>query len=107
MKETDGNRTPQLTKYYMEHVIDNENKQDNLAVFSLLEAVIIRMKEKLPSFSKVKLLSDNAGCYQNTLLMLLIPYLAFAYCTNITRFLHTKPKMGKVCWMHTLRAPCK
>lgn len=95
MEEMDGNRTPQLTKYYMDHVIDNGNKQDKLAVFSLLEAVIMGMKEKLPVFSKVTLLSDNAGCYQNTLLMLLIPYLAFAYGTNITRFLHTETQDGK------------
>lgn len=95
IEETDGNRTPILTKYYMDHVIDNGNKQDKLAVFSLLEAVIMGMKEKLPVFSKVTLLSDNAGCYQNTLLMLLIPYLAFAYGTNITRFLHTETQDGK------------
>jgi hypothetical protein len=107
MEETDGIRTSQLTKYYMDQIIDNENKQDKLAVCSLLEAVIIGIKEKLPEFSKITLLSDNAGCYQNTLLMLFIPYLAYTHGTEITRFLHTETQMGNVCWMHILRAQCK
>ena len=48
MEETDGIWTPQLTKYYIDHVIDNEKKkQDKLAVFSLIEAVIMGIKEKL------------------------------------------------------------
>lgn len=95
IEETDGNLTPKLGKYYMGHVIDNENKQDKLAIFSLLEAVIMGMKEKLQTFSKITLLSDNAGCYQNTLLMLLIPYVAYTHGTNITRFLHTETQDGK------------
>lgn len=95
MEETDGIRTPQLTKYYMDQIIDNENKQDKLAVCSLLEAVIIGIKEKLPEFSKIILLSDSAGCYQNTLLMLFIPYLAYTHGTNITRFLHTETQDRK------------
>ena len=95
MEETDGIRTPQLTKYYMDQIIDNENKQDKLAVFSLLEAVIIGIEEKLPEFSKIILRSDNAGCYQNTLLMLFIPYLAYTHGKKITRFLHTEAQDGK------------
>ena len=52
MEEAYESRTRQLTTYYMNHLIDNENKHDKPAVFSLLEAVIMGINEKLPEFSK-------------------------------------------------------
>jgi hypothetical protein len=77
------------------HVIGNENKQDKIAVFALLEAIILGMKKYLPEFDKVTLLSDNAGCYQNKLLMLLIPLLSYAHGIQISRFMHTETQDGK------------
>ena len=60
-----------------------------------MEAIILGMKKYLPEFNKVTLLSENAGCYQNTLLMLQILLLSYAHGIQISRFLHTETQDGK------------
>ena len=72
-------KTPFLNKLYLDHIVDNENKQDKLAI---LEAVILAIRKHLPNIDQIILQSDNVGCYQNTMLMLLIPYLSYAHVTH-------------------------
>lgn len=96
----DGNNLLILEKYYMDHIIDNENKQEKLAVFALLEAVIVGMKKNLSKFSKVTLLFDTAWYYKDTLLILQ------------TRFgLTIKNNKNQInvflCWGHDCVTPSK
>jgi hypothetical protein len=86
---------PFLNELYLDHIVDNENKQDKLAVISILEAVILAIRKHLPNIDQKILQSDNAGCYQNTMLMLLIPYLSYAHGIEISRIIHTETQDGK------------
>lgn len=40
MEDVKGVQSPVLQKTYLDHTIDNENKQDITAVFAVLEAVV-------------------------------------------------------------------
>ena len=91
----DGVRTAVQNRYYMDHVVENESKQDITSVISILEAVIIGLKKMFPRLTTIYLQSDNASCYQNTMLLLLIPYLAFTYSLCIRRYIHTETQDGK------------
>jgi ABC-type uncharacterized transport system YnjBCD permease subunit len=93
MEDLEGTPTPMLNKLYLYHIVDNENKRDKLAVFSII--VIMAMKNLLPDTEKIIFQSDNAGCYQNTILMLLLPYLSYAHGIEIARLIHTETQDGK------------
>ena len=86
---------PFLNKLYLDHIVDNENKQDKLAIISILEAVILAIRKHLPNIDQIILQSDNVGCYQNTMLMFLIPYLSYAHGIEISRIIHTETQDGK------------
>ncbi|EFX81178.1 hypothetical protein DAPPUDRAFT_102749 [Daphnia pulex] len=91
----DGVHTAVQNRYYMDHVVENESKQDITSVISILEAVIIGLKKLFPRLTTIYLQSDNASCYQNTMLLVLIPYLAFTYSLCIRRCIHTETQDGK------------
>jgi hypothetical protein len=91
----DGVQTAVPNKFYMDHVVENESKQDVTSVISILEAVVIAIKKLFPHITTVFLQSDNASCYQNTVLLMLIPYLGFAHSLCIRRYIHTETQDGK------------
>ncbi|EFX76844.1 hypothetical protein DAPPUDRAFT_106758 [Daphnia pulex] len=95
MEEVNGVQVPVLHTFYMDHVIENENKQDVTAVFSVLEAILMRLKAILPHLKTVYLQSDNAGCYQNTLMVFILPHLSYVHGVCIRRFIHTETQDGK------------
>lgn len=58
----------------MDHIIENHSKQDVTAVVAVHEAILMRLKTILPHVKTAYLQSDNAGCYQNTLMVFILPY---------------------------------
>eukprot|EP00731_Ephydatia_muelleri_P029461 Em0020g1105a len=56
---------------YADQIMEGSNKQDSLAVASMIEAVLYQIHEEL-SFLEITLQSDNAGCYQSKDLLLAI-----------------------------------
>lgn len=96
----DGVRTAVQNRNYMDRVVENESKQDITSVISILEAVIIGLKKLFPRLTTIYLQSDNASCYQNTMLLLLIPYLAFTYILYAFSSISIpKPKTANLYWM--------
>lgn len=55
----------------------------------------LALKDKLPQLTNVMLVSDNAGCYQNSMLLLLVPYLSYAHGIRVSRIIHTETQDGK------------
>lgn len=85
----------QDNRLYFDHISDGDNKQDRESVVSVIEAVMLRLREDLPSIKSIALQSDNATCYQNALVMLLLPYLSVTHGIEVTRFIHTETQDGK------------
>lgn len=64
-KGEDGEESiPVEEKYYIDQICDNDSKQDRLAVFSLLEALLLTIKREFPTIKTISLQSDNAGQYK-------------------------------------------
>ena len=95
LEESDGKKIAIQHKVYVDQIISNENKQDRSAVFSILEALLLVIKKHLPFIEIIYLLSDNAACYQNTMILHVLPYLAYAHELQISRFIHTETQDGK------------
>lgn len=49
--------------------------QDCLAVLSIIDAIIARLKLELPTVKSIFVLSDNARYYQNDILPVAAPYI--------------------------------
>lgn len=78
----------------MDHVVENESKQDVALVISIFEAVIIAIKKVFSHITTIFLQSDNASCYQNCSIDAhSIP--SFAHCLCIRRYIHTETQDGK------------
>jgi len=86
---------PTLSKFYLDQICENDNKQDKFAVISLVEAILLELKRHHPQIRKVIFQSDNAGCYQNSMHLYLFPYLSYIHGIQIDRFVHTETQDGK------------
>ena len=80
---------------YCDQILEGSNKQDGLAVISMLEAFLTQLKEELPHIKTVILQTDNAGCYQSKELLLLLAILNGCNTIKVTRYIHTETQDGK------------
>jgi hypothetical protein len=58
--------------FYIDQILEDSNKQDSLAVFAMVEALIAAIRVDLPRITEAYFVSDNAGCYQSKMLILLL-----------------------------------
>ena len=79
---------------YADQIMEGSNKQDSLAVASMIEAVLYQIHEEL-SFLEITLQSDNAGCYQSKDLLLAIALISALSPIKVTGFIHTETQDGK------------
>lgn len=82
-------------RVYVDHISDGDSKQDREAVVSVIEAILMRIRKDLPHISTIVLQSGNASCYQNALVVLMLPHLSVAHGIRISRFIHTETQDGK------------
>jgi hypothetical protein len=90
----EGTSKPMLKKSAL---INYENKQKIFAVFAIVEAIILEIKKKMPSIEKISFQSDNAGCYQNTMLFIMcfLLFLPYAHGIEKSRLFHTENQEEK------------
>lgn len=73
----------------------NETTQDCVALASILEAILGRMRIERPLAKEVSLLSDNTSCYQNNLLPVIDPFIAKGHGMNLKEIVHSETQRGK------------
>ena len=87
------------TRYcaYLDQILSDRNKQDTYCVISLLEAALKQIHSDLPFIKSFVLQSDNARCYENHLLLLVISIFNHLYYPDIfvSEFIHTETQDGK------------
>ena len=80
---------------YADQIMEGSNKQDSLAVASMIEAFLYQIHEELSFLEEITLQSDNAGCYQSNDLLLAIALISALSPIKVTRFIHTETQDGK------------
>jgi hypothetical protein len=70
-----GTETVKWLHGTLSQILENENKQDGLAVLSVLEAMMKKVSHEIPHLKFAYLRTDNAGCYHKKELTLGIPLL--------------------------------
>ena len=80
---------------YTDQIMEGSNKQDSLAVASMIEAFLYQIHEELSFLEEITLQSDNAGCYQSKDLLLAIALISALSPIKVTRFIHTETQDGK------------
>ena len=77
---------------YCDQILEGSNKEDELAVDSMLEAFLRQIELELAFIEYVTVQSDNGGCYQTHELLLLIPFISHLSPVKDKRFFTLKRK---------------
>lgn len=80
---------------YMDHVQSGSNRQDAACVFSVLEAVLLKLKELKPNLNSFSLQSDNAAYYEAGELLFYAWLLTEHYGLQLSVFIHTETHDGR------------
>ena len=64
---------------HIDQILNNGNKKDAGAVIDLLEVSLVTIITNLPHIKEVYIQSDNAACYQGSLIILACHYLNMVY----------------------------
>lgn len=100
-----------ISMFFVDHVIENDKKQDIIMVASIIDALLAPIKVKLPEVVEVCFISDNANNYQNDLLPVIVPIICRTHDIGIHSILHPDAFYGKSCvdghfavfWRHVKR----
>jgi hypothetical protein len=79
--------------YYIDTIVDGNSTQDWIAVVSIVEAILHKVKEQFPAITAATLRSDNAPCYQNG--PLAIFFAVAELPIKVVRIVHTETQDGK------------
>lgn len=110
-KDSGAAKCVDLNTLFIDHILSNDMSQDRVAFCSLLDAILARVSKELLLVKRFFLLSDNACCYQNDLLPVMIQFIAEAHGMRIESFVHSETQRGKslidahfaLCMMHINR----
>lgn len=75
--------------------MSDDTKQDALAVASILEALFARLHAEYASLKIVWIFSDNAKCYQNDILSVILLFIGNTYAVTFRCFIHLETQHGK------------
>ena len=94
----EGEDVKVTSKYtvYLDQVVSDRNKQDTLSEYSLLDAALGQVSNKITFISSIILQTDNAKSYNSTFLLCDIPLFNITYQQDgwsITEFVHTGMKL--------------
>lgn len=108
----DRTRVEDFDILYLDHIQRGANKQDAQCVFSVLEAVLLKLKKLKPEVDTITIQSDNAKCYQCPEILIYVWLLAKHHGFKVqAKFIHTETQDGKgvidghsaIFMMHVLR----
>lgn len=96
-KDTQGRlrANGELSTLFFDHILSNDMKQDRVALCSILDAILARLRIELPYVKNFGLLSDNARCYQNDLVTVSAPFIGKHHTLTIKSFIHSETQRGK------------
>lgn len=83
--------------FFVDHVIENDKKQDVIMVAVILDAILARIKQQLTDVLEVFFIIHNARNYQNDLLLVILPMICRTHDVELHNILHTDACYGKSC----------
>lgn len=79
----------------MDHIVENETTKDAVAVLSIVEAIFGKVSHTIPTIKEMTIRTDKATTYKNSLMYVLMPWIARKYGIRIRKILHTELQRGK------------
>ena len=92
-----GSQSAERVQLSFDQILGTGNKQDGLAVLSMVEALLVKVKSELPHITRIAAIcSDNAACYHRKELIFAIPILNKKLKSlTVDRLIHTETQDGK------------
>lgn len=95
--ENDERNRGTMASFFVDHVCENDKKQDLVFTASIFETLLYRIRKELPEAAEIAFCTDNARNYNNNGLPILVPRLCHAYGFQLTTLLHPDACCGKSC----------
>lgn len=86
-----------LTSFFVDHVCENDKKQDRIFTISIFEAVLYRIRKEIPEATEIVFCTDNARNYNNNVLPVYLPWVCEQYGFHLHSILHPDACCGKSC----------
>lgn len=86
-----------LSMFFVDHISENDKKQDRIFTASIIEALCIRIKKELPESSEIAFCSDNARNYNNDVLPVMLPMICSTHGILLNVYVHPDACCGKSC----------
>ncbi len=85
-----------LNQLYYDQISSDDSMQDTFAVASMCDVICRRISLDLPQVRSLHFLSDNARCYQNLSLPVMLPFIVRSHGELCLKtFLHSETQDGK------------
>lgn len=68
-----------LDMFFVDHIAENDKKQDMVFVASIAEALMFRIRKELPEADETAVCTDNARCYKNNFIPVILPDICEAF----------------------------
>lgn len=81
--------------FFVDHIAENEKKQDRIFVAPIIEALCYMIKKEFPGAEQVAFVTDNARCYNNNLIPVILPAICEKFRLVVHLFLHPDACCGK------------
>jgi hypothetical protein len=82
--------------YCFDDVVGNNQCQDTVAVASLFEALIVRLKTAFPDVTSVSIQSDNGASYASPFLLFMVQLICRKHAIKPTEYVHNESGDGKM-----------
>ena len=84
-----------LSMFFVDTIVENDTAQDMLSTLSIVEALLCRIRQQLPSSTHLTFISDNATTYQNDLLPVALVSIARDQEFTMQGFIHPDSQCSK------------
>ena len=96
ISKQDGKELENFMVTYYDHISSSDTKQDWQAVLSIIEALLCKIEVDFPEVERVIIQSDNARCYQNSMLLIGLMLVSKNRPElRIEKIIHTETQDGK------------
>lgn len=80
---------------YLDYICSNDRSQDRLAICTILDGALCRIRNEFPVAKEISIITDNGNCYQNDLLVDTSPFLRKFHNFHMKVIIHPAPQCGK------------
>lgn len=74
--------------FFVDHISENDKKQDRIFTASIIDGLLFRIKTELPGVREISFCTDNARNYNKNVIPVLLPMICNSHGMKLTVYIH-------------------